>query len=182
MANSVNFGELQKAAAEQGYTNPPAGSYLMEVSKSAYKKSSGGNDMITIVLKVANPGPHMGATQPHNLVASANSMGFFNRYMSALGYDAATLAGYSHMATDQVLQMLAPQLIGKRVAADIGPDPKDATRLVVTKMARPPAGADAIAAAPLTPVSVLTQAAAVSTPPPPPVTAAPTEAAPEPPF
>lgn len=182
--NSINFGDLQKAAAEQGFVNPPIGDYLMEVIKATYRKSSGGNDMITIVLKVVSPGPHMGATQPHNLVASPNTMGFFNRYMAALGYDAVTLAALHHMPTDQALQTLAPQLVGRRVVVSIGADPKDATRLVVAKMGRAPAGADAVSVSPLTPVPQQAQSAAVSVPPAPTVAPAPdaTEQAPEPPF
>lgn len=167
MTDPVTFGDYQRLASEQGYTNPPVGDYLMEVSKATYKQSGNKNDMITIVLKVVSPGPNMGATQPHNLVASSNSMGFFLRYAAALGFDAAFFASYTTTPMVQVMQMLAPMLVGRRAAVTIGPDRNDAERLVVASMKRPPAGSDAVAASPLAPIPPTVQAAAQSVPPPP---------------
>lgn len=169
MTEPVTWGDLQKLAAEAGFVNPPVGEYLMEVTKSTYKKSSNNNDMITIVLKVVSPGPNNGATQPHNLVASPNTMGFFTRYATALGFDDAFFASYTALPISQVVQMLAPMLVGRRSAVTIAPDRNDASRLVVGSMKRPPAGSDAVAASPLTPVPPAVQAAATSVPPPPPV-------------
>ena len=169
MTEPVTWGDLQKLAAEAGFTNPPVGEYLMEVTKSTYKKSSAGNDMITIVLKVVT-GPHTGATQPHNLVASANTMGFFMRYARGLGFDDAFFASYAALPIAQVVQILAPMLVGRRSLVTIAPDRNDAERLVVGAMKRPPAGFDAVAASPLTPVPPAVQVAAQSVPPPPPIT------------
>lgn len=179
MTEPVTWGDLQKLAAEAGFTNPPVGDYLMEVTKSTYKQSSAGNNMITIVLKVVT-GPHTGATQPHNLVASANTMGFFMRYARALGFDDAFFASYSAMQIAQVVQLLAPMLVGRRTLVTIAPDRNDAERLVVGAMKRPPVGFDAVTASPLAPVPPAAQAAAQSVPPPPPITHAQPAAVPVP--
>jgi hypothetical protein len=173
MTDAVTWGDLQKLAAEAGFTNAPVGDHLMEITKSTYKRTSNQKDMVTVIFKVVNPGPANGATQPHNFVISpesAGAMGFFFRYMAALGFDNAFFASYATLPPTQVVQMLTPMLVGRRGLITIGPDRNDADRLVVNGIKRAPAGSDAIAASPLTPVPPTAQAAAQSVPPPPPVT------------
>ena len=183
MTDAVTWGDLQKLAAEAGFTNPPAGEYLMDVSKATYKQTSNKKDMITVVFKVLTPGPNLGATQPHNFVISpesAGAMGFFFRYMAALGFDSAFFASYASLPPTQVVQMIAPMLVGRRAVVTVGADRNDAERLVVTNIKRAPAGSDAVGASPLTPVPPTVQAAAQSVPPPPPITHAQPAAVPQP--
>lgn len=156
MTGAVTWGDLQKLASKAGFTNPPAGEWHMEITKSTYKKTTNGKDMITIVFKVVTPGPQMGATQPHNFVVSpesAGAMGFFFRYMAALGFDSAFFASYASMPPTQVIQLIAPMMVGRQAMVTVGPDRNDAERLVVNNIKRVPANAG-VPGVPLSPAQM----------------------------
>lgn len=176
---SMTWGDLQKLAGEAGFTDAPAGTWEMEITKSTAGKTSNGKDMITVIFKII-AGPHAGATQFHRFVISpesAGAMAFFFRHMAALGFDQAFFAAYAALPPTQVVTMLAPLLVGKHALVTIAPRKDDADRLEVTGIKKagliPPMtpAQQAAGLSVFVPVPPAVQAAAQSAPPPPPVTA-----------
>lgn len=108
--SSINWQDLQQAAADAGFSVLPNDEYDVSVATAEAKKTSTGKDMIAVRFKVES-GPHEGQSVFNQFVLSpenGNALGFFFRHMGALGLDK------EYFAAMPALTQVAAALVGRR--------------------------------------------------------------------
>lgn len=115
MNNSYNWGDLQAAAADAGFSLVPAGVYAVEVTKAEAGKTSTQKDKLSCRFKITE-GPQANSVFFDDFVIvpdNAVAMGFFFRKMNALGL------GRDYFAANPPLIQVARDLLGKQASVEV---------------------------------------------------------------
>lgn len=113
---SVNWSQLQSAAAEASFDPVPPSTYDVYVHQAEATTSSTNKDMIKVVFKIEN-GPYAGKSIFNQFVLSPdnnNALSFFFRHMRALGL------GQEFFAANPSMGQVASALQGRRARLNVG--------------------------------------------------------------
>ena len=116
MTQSINWGDLKKAADDA--TKPaPIGDYVCEITKcEATTASTSGNPMLKATMRITD-GPAAGKTIFNNFnvtLDSAFAMSIFFRHMAAFGLNDQFFAG------GPAMEQVAAALVGRRANVTLG--------------------------------------------------------------